>query len=946
METIIMTEQFVHLHNHSQFSLIDGRATVENYITMAEKDGQPAFALTDHGSISGTIELYTTSRKHNIKPILGSEIYIDHTDPNEDRARYPDHLTVLARGDRGYRDLVLATTIAAANFYYRPRIYFSEIEQNNLWSNWFILSGCKSSTLSKYLLSGNKQAAFAMADFYSKRAGGFALEVMPHDTSRELLGLIKELSKATGIPMVMTNDCHYLTPESENIYQNLLATGTDVRGIEFDGRGFHWRSTEEMYRLAEELDILDAARYTIDIANDCTVSLPEVDNLVWDVPIVSRNPAEEINDICVPKLKNLTREHYERYGYEMSVLTQAPHIMQSYLVAYNIINWCHTNGIPARCRGSMAGSIVSWLLGITRDDPIAFNLSFTRAVNPMRPTIPDFDLDVSSHSRQDVIQYILKHWPSAKPIVTFQEYGPRGATKTVLRAQGYEAGDMNIITKFLPHEWDENINWSVIPPELVNTIKDYQGLYNSMSIHAAGISLNTPSTTIPLAWIPSSKQFVAGFDMYSLKKIGNFKMDILGLATLDQIRFFEETTGVEAPRTYEDPEVFAALSTGKTSAIFQLDGHAARNCIQAIGGIRKFEDIVAVNALARPGSIQFADVYRDGETKYITQYPVLESTLGYSNGTILYQEQAMEIARLLASFDDLEQDEIKEATKYFRDDVFRAIEPKFLSRCKANGHDGQLIWDALKQFAGYSFNRAHAVSYAGVAYQLAWFKVHYPLEFYAGVFDSYEDRMRLIVESYSTGVSWKLPDINESGFYTEVWDGKIQLGLGTIKGIGAAVAREVMSKRPFTSYEDFEERVEKKKCNAKYKRLLFESGCFRNIGGGELNREAIRENLNVNPAVFQLEQFVSAIPRSTEYQVLAGFVSEARPTIIHKEGSKNYGKEMGIVKVLNSKGIYTASLFPEQWKKFKGAVSINDGVWFKGESDGHFFRVESAGIIN
>lgn len=950
-----MNEQFVHCHVHSQYSIIDGRATIERYMNAAKEDGQPALALTDHGSISGAIELYTLGRKHGVTPIIGSEIYIDHLGLDEDRPHYPDHLTVLVKNERGYRDLVLGTTMAAQNFYYRPRLYFAEVEQNHLWRDWFILSGCESSTVNKLLKSGDIQAAFNLADVYAKHAGGYALEIQPH-TPPELAERIKELHRVSGIPLVLTQDCHYNSAESEAIRGKLIEydKGNDPRilhGVEFDGTGLYWRSTREMYEIADRLGLVDAARETVKIANQCQVSLPEVDDLVWDVPVMSNDPARDIDAICRPKLAALGRTHSERYTYEMSVLSRAPHIMQSYLVAFDIITWCHSHGIAARCRGSMAGSIVSYLLGISRDDPVAFNLKFERAVNPARPTIPDFDLDVSSARRQEVLQYILSKWPKAKPIVTFQSYHPHGAARQVMRVYNYEQFVINGVTKVLPDQWSDDIDWKIIPPEIVPTIQDYQGLFATMSIHAAALSLNTPSTMIPLTWIASSNQFVTGYDMYSLKKIGNFKMDILGLTTLDQITFFEESTGVKAPTDYTDTAVFKALSSGKTAAIFQLDGYAAGNCIRTIGGIDNFESIVACNALARPGAIEFAHLYRSGQTGYIDQYPALAPVLGYSNGVVLYQEQAMEITRILAGFDDLEQDEIKEATKN-KSSKFSQIEPRFLERSRANGHDGQAIWDAIKQFSGYAFNRAHAVAYAGVAYQLAWFKVHYPTHFYAGVFDAYEDRMRLVVESYGFNVQWELPDINRSASSTRVdqfpfetdSEASILLGLGAIKGISTAVSREVMAKRPFRSVEDFEERVEKRKCNARHKQILYDAGCFRQLGVPP-KRERLKELLGINPCALQIDQFVAALPRSMDWDVLAGFVSAIKPTTIKKQDSRSYGKEMGIVTVLNTRGLFRASLFPEQWNKFKLRVHDGDAVWFKGTNDGDWFRVDSGGII-
>ncbi len=672
------------------------------------------------------------------------------------------------------------------------------------------------------------------------------------------------------------------------------------------------------------------------MAELCNVKIPEADKLQWYVPRPKMDSEAAIRMLCEPLLADMGEAYRARFEYELSVIRQSEPIMNSYLVAWQIIDWCRQQGIPAYGRGSMAGSLVSNLLGITVEDPIKHNLLFERAVNPARPTIPDFDLDVSSKGRARVLEYIAHTFKSSAPIATYSEHSPKGASRKVMRDRGYPMETQNRVSKALSDNWE---TWEAmeeaVPAEARAIVQGYQGLLGSLSVHAAGIAVggaDRPLESIaPMAWVASSKTLVSQYDMYSLKKLGVFKLDILGSATADQLTQMELLTGARPPGEYNDAYVIDAFQRGKTCEIFQLDGYAARSVISQIG-INEFEDLVAVNALCRPGANQFVDTYRAGSTKLADQYPPLAPVLGYTRGVILYQEQVMEICKVLAGFDDAEQDDIKEAIKYFRDEVFAAIEPRFMQGCVERGHHGAAIFQAIKQFAGYAFNRAHAVSYSAIAYRMQWYKVHHPAAFYASVFDDSDDKKRLLLESHTFGVRWSLPDVNASQWGTTLRGDTVVMGLSGIKGIGPAVSGAILKAReqgPFANLEDLEARIEKRHCNVRHRAVLMDVGAMGSLGlGGEPGKAP--ELLGFSPEM--------ALPMAAEVMqvnnedYLGGYVTEARSHVIQK--GRWEGRTMGYLTLVNARREYTVLLFPEAWGKYHRATKgklPTAGLVFEGE---------------
>jgi DNA polymerase-3 subunit alpha len=923
--------EFAHLHAHSQYSVGDGHCTVQCYVDLAKADGQKAVALTDHGNIAAAIELYKACKENDLKAIIGCELYVDFGS----RPNYPSHLTVLAADRQGYRDLITAVSMSHANFYYRPRIDIQTLIDQKLMAHWIVLSGCRSGLLDHALLEGT--GGPELIEILRTAAGQFYLEVMYHpaltqetaDKRDRLLALKIVLSDPSkgNIPAVLTNDCHYATAADEEAHQEwAMAANTEENHVlTYDIRNLYFRPQSEMWYLAQNLGLPESfISNTQRIVADCKVKIPEVDKVKWSVPIVALNP-EMVAMTMIGDISGMGEEYQTRLQREMNVLSAAPHILQSYLVAADIMTWCREKDLPAFCRGSMAGSIVSWLLHITHDDPILHNLKFERAVNPARPTIPDFDIDVSSERRGEVLEYILAKYPESQPICSYSHYGPRGATKIVLRGMGTSFAEANKLTKRIPEEWDSDYE-QLLPENVRPVVKTFQGVLGNVSIHPAGIVLGEKdrplAREVPKTWVPSSKQFGSQFDMYSLKSMGLFKLDILGLKTLDQLKRMADIAGKMPPAEYDDPKVLDIFKRGLLSEVFQFDGWAVRNVLHDIG-VDSFEDLVAANALARPGANLGVASYQYGDNALLISYPQLESVLGYSRGAFLYQEQAMEATRILAGFDDGLQDDVKEATKYFRAEVFEKLEPVFMEGCAKNGVEGHLVWDAIKRFSGYAFPRAHSVSYAGMAYRMAWYKAYFPQAFYTACFDDCDSRTRCLLESLALGVGWRMPTMNEMTFACRFDGSDVVLGLSAIKGMGERSAEAVSKAIPSDNVEDFLSKLNKSKCNKKNQAALADVGIT-----GELVEDRFLELLGFSH--YLLDSSAAKSICHTDEITASGFVLDYRE---FDKQSDNFAATITLGSITADSRVL---LGKKGWRKIKeigdpvGKAMVFGGYWENG----------------
>lgn len=950
-----------HLHNHSTFSIIDGRGTIEDYLKLAKADKQEAFAITDHGTMAGAIDLYKAAKRLEIKPVVGMELYVDVSELRE--KPYPGHLTVLAKNEAGYRALIAANNLAHRQFYYRPRVSIRQILDMGLNRDWIILSGCMSSPIYEYPQSESEQIVKQLA----ATSSGFFLEFMWHPGNDQefqakqqlYLERVVALHKSTGIPMVITNDCHYAHPHQESIHKEIQAASQEKDQLEFDGDCFHFRTSAEMESICRSLGYNNGWDNAVCIGKGIDLYIPEADNISWYVPdITGGTPEETLRNLCLKKLWDIqnysphAKEYFERYEHELSVLRTSPAILNSYLVTHDLVDWCRRRGIPAAARGSMAGSLVSWLLGITLEDPVKYRLSFSRAVNPARPTIPDFDLDVSSIHRADILDYLKTRYDNNIPIAAYTHYGPKGALRKVLRMEGtLDFPSINELAKPLPDDWaDGDFEYSPtakkfigkdpwfekVPEAYRDKIAIYQGLYSTASVHPSGILVGGPEREleheVPLQWVASSKTLVSAFDMYTLKKLGLFKLDVLGLRTLDALAYMEKESGAHVPDdNYDDPVVLQSFGEDRLAEIFQMDGYACQNVLEHIKPIVDFEDLVAANTLARPGCAQFLPYYRSGYEGLTNEYPQLAEILGVTNGLILYQEQVMEIARVLADFDDAEQDDVKESIKYFRHDNWNHnIAPKFNERCRAKGIDAKHILEAIARMASYTYNRAHALTYAAIAYKMMWYKVYHPAAYYAAVFDGCDDKPRLVLESQAFGVRWRPADVNLSQSETIVHDNEIILGLSAIKGVGPKAFEALAVARPFTSIDDLQNRVERRKCNSRVIARLQEAYALDSIGS-KGTASAFEEAFGFPRQLLNPDMFQSLAGYQSDFNHVVGFLLNLHETVIKKQDSRLKGRQMATLSMVNAKGRQKCIIFPDVWDKAKGKIRAGQNLVLEGE---------------
>lgn len=979
----------MHLHNHSQFSVIDGMGMISDYLHLAKDDGQASFALTDHGSLGGIIELYSEAKKIGIKPIAGIELYVDAFElgSSENQQRSYGHLTILAKNEAGYRALIAANNLAHRQFYYRPRISLQQLIEGGYTRDWFILSGCMSSPINQL---GFADALNIVQQLHTNSAGMF-LEAMWHPTDQEefdqkqwqYLERVAALRTATGLPIVLTNDCHFAKFENEEIHEYLMKRSHAPSDLEFDGEGFHFKRIQDyvdeetgilhhgMQWIADNLGIPDAVDNAVRLSAMCELYIPEVEQLNWHVPDITNGRSEEtLRALAATRLQNYGREYHERFEYEMAVLRTSPAILNSYLVAEDVCRWARERDIIVAARGSMGGSLVSFLLGITLEDPVKYNLSFSRAVNPARPTIPDFDLDVSSLHRQEILDYLKARYAGNIPIAAYTHYGPKGAFRKVLRMEGLQDPiRINELCKELPDDWSDGdfaysardhkyqglAPWTEnLPDQYHGEVAIYRGMYSSMSVHPSGILISGEERPIehevPLQWIASSKVLSSAFDMYTLKKIGLFKLDVLGLSTLDQLEYMRRVTGVDLPDdNYDDPRVLTAFGADLLANIFQMDGYACRAVLRQIGGVNTFMDIVAANTLARPGAAEFTKYYRSGFEGLVREYPLISDLLSETNGLILYQEQVMEIARILADFDDAEQDDVKESIKYFRHENWEQnIVPKFTARCHAKGIDPTNILAAIAQMASYTYNKAHAMTYAAIAYKMMWYKIHYPVVYYAATFDHANDKSRLILESHFFNIKWNPPDINTSEAYTVVRDGEIYLGLSAIKGVGPAAYEAIAESRPYTSKADLMDRVNRRKCNISVINAMTNAYALQSLGEeGKLSDFIEAYGFSMRYLNSEESRLLAGWQEEQKAFRLGGFITELRAFRV-KNGGANHGREMARLKVGNINGTKEAVVFPDVWRRAGALLYTGAAVKLEGEyqvSSGEFI-VQSGELVD
>ncbi|OLD05335.1 MAG: DNA polymerase III subunit alpha [Gemmatimonadetes bacterium 13_1_40CM_3_69_22] len=883
---------FVHLHTHSEYSLLDGANRIPDLLDRIRTLGMDSLAITDHGNLHGAWQFYSEAKSRGVRPILGFEAYLafgsrhKRERPVDAPAAY-SHLVLLAKNRTGYRNLIKLSSIGFLEGYYRrPRIDREALEQHK--EGLIGLAACLSGEIALYLRQGNEEAAKASARYFAQLFGkdGFWLEVQDHGLAEEKVvsaGMFR-LGQELGLPVLATNDAHYLKKDDAEAHDVLLAIGTgkdldDPNRFRFFGQESYVKSEAEMRPLFSEHPQVLAE--TARVAELCEFDFEKR----YFLPQYPR-PAEfaSDNDLLVHLARAGARERYgdplpaaveQRLAYELDVIQRTGYAGY-FLIVYDLIKAARDRGIPTGPgRGSSAGSLVAYALGITAVDPLKFDLLFERFLNPERVSMPDIDLDFCFERRSEVIEYVRARYgrESVGQIITFGTLKARAAFRDVARTLRVEMGDVDRITKLIPSgpafaltlaeaaEKVPEVKAAAAQDERIRKVLNLgariEGLARHASVHAAGLVIapGPLADYVPVCIAPQDTDaIITQYDMVSLEQAGMLKIDLLGLKTLtvihDAVQMIQERHGVAVdPATLdlEDAAVYELLRSGRTAGVFQFESPLATDCLRNMKCDR-FDDLVATNALMRPGPLDsgmhlvFIRRKRGDEP---VRYPhaALRDVLEPTYGVIVYQEQVMRIANVLAGYSLAEADVLRKAVgKKDKELLQRELGP-FVERAVARGHDRRTVEDIAAQiatFGRYGFPKAHSVAYSILSFQTAWLKAHYAPEFMSALLSSEigntDKVVQYINEARELGLEVLPPDVNESGFkFTVVGDRRIRFGLGAIKNVGGGAIESIIAGRraggPYRSLVDLSDRIDLRLCNKRVIEALIDSGACDSLGG-------------------------------------------------------------------------------------------------------------------
>lgn len=879
---------FVHLHTHTEYSLLDGACQISKLIKRAKEMGQTALAITDHGVMYGAIDFYKAAKKEGIKPIIGCEVYVaprTRFDRVHELDTEPRHLVLLCRNELGYRNLcALVSRSFIEGFYSKPRIDLDLLRTHS--DGLIALSACLAGEVPRLLLRENYEAAKRHALEMEQLFGpnGYYLELQDHGIREQKLVAkeILRLHKETGIPLVVTNDVHYLTREDASIQDVLLCVQTgrttdDPNRMRFETEEFYLKSEEEMASLFPEVP--DALENTSKIADLCNL---EFEFGVYHLPEFKLPNGWESGDsyfehLCRQGFAQRYPEgdlnYLQRLESEMSTIRNMGFV-DYFLIVSDFIAFAKRNGIPVGPgRGSAAGSMVSYCLNITDVDPMKYALYFERFLNPERISMPDIDIDFCYQRRGEVIDYVNQKYGTdhVAQIVTFGTMAAKGAIRDVARAMNFPYAEADSIAKSIPNTLHMTLEMALKLSQplrvqyeenprirnLIDTAKSLEGMPRHASTHAAGVVI----TRLPVDhYVPLAKNdesIVTQYPMTTLEELGLLKMDFLGLRNLtvlnDAVHMLQEKEPSfsldSIPET--DPETFQMLSQGHTSGVFQMESAGMTSvCINLKP--KDIEDITAIIALYRPGPMESIPRFiacKQNPNLIQYKHPILEPILSVTYGCIVYQEQVIEIFRRLAKYSLGQADMVRRAIskkkaaeiEKERNAFIYGDEERGILGCVANGipeNVAQAIYTEIFDFANYAFNKAHAVAYAILAYQTAWFKCHHPREYMAAlltsVLDSQEKVSEYIAECKASGIQILPPDINQSGPSFTVLGAHIRFGLSALKGVGRGFTGALLSEREhngtFVSFPDFCQRMLDADLNKRVLESLIRSGAFDSMG--------------------------------------------------------------------------------------------------------------------
>lgn len=909
-QTALRPSDYVHLHNHTHHSLLDGLTKMPDLMEKVKSYGMEAVALTDHGTMSGAIEFYTEAKDAGIKPIIGMEAYVAarsrfDRDPAKDKARY--HLTLLAMNEVGYKNLMrLATKASLEGMYYKPRIDHELLEEFN--EGLIVLSGCASSELGENLRAGNYEEAKRLAEWYGSIFGDrYYLELQDHghpdsptawDVQTQINQGLQKISEETSIPCVVTSDGHYLSHEDRDTHEILLCVGTaaflsDENRMSLKDFELHvtdpvdiikrWSSTNPE-AVANTKRIADRCSLDIELGGVLIPKFPvpdgeneksHLDTLVYQGLAVRylKKTREEASKLSIEDIRpELTEEVRLRIDMELEVLDRMGY-NGYFLIVQDFINWGKSRGIifgPGR--GSAAGSIVAYALNITDLDPLHYGLLFERFLNPDRISMPDIDIDIQDTRRDEVIAYCADKYGESRVanIVTFGRMAARAAVRDVARVLQVPYAESDRLAKLIPPpiqgrhiplrksvEEDADLKREYQSNPTAKEVFDFamrlEGTIRSHGVHAAGVVI-APDDIVNYVPLEMAQKGVVStqYPMGPVEDLGLLKMDFLGLSNLtiinNALRIIRRVYDTDidlSSLSLDDDKTYELFQRGDTTGVFQLESAGMKRYLRDLKPTR-FDDIIAMVALYRPGPMQFIESFikrKHGEEQISYLHPGLESSLKTTYGHLIYQEQFMEISKQWCGFTGGQADTLRKAVGKKNIDLMMKVKPEFIDGAIKHGGASKEVaekfWDQLAEFANYSFNKSHAACYGLIAYWTAYLKAHYPDAFMAALMTSdHDDIERLAIEiSECRHMDIKVlaPDVNESFSEFAVVPGQstIRFGMTAVKGVGEGAVEEIVRARQeskFQSIEDFAMRVSTSKVNRRVWESLIKSGAFDNLG--------------------------------------------------------------------------------------------------------------------
>ncbi|HXW91365.1 MAG TPA: DNA polymerase III subunit alpha [Terriglobales bacterium] len=890
--------QFVHLHLHTDYSMLDGACDVEKLCHRVHQLGMPAVAMTDHGNIFGAVHFVNAAHQNNIKPIIGCELYISKKQDHNVERTPPEgdtynHLVVLAEDEEGYRNLVKITSEASLHgFYYKPRVSKTFLAEHS--RGLIALSGCLKGEVASCLTEGHYEAAREAAGVYRDIFGekNFFLEIQDQglEKERRIHPQLFQLEKDLGLPLVATNDSHYLCEEDAYAHDVLICIQTgksieDRNRLKFETTGFYVKSHDEMERVFGHAP--EVLSRTLAIAERCHVRLEKINHPFphFDVPpgytldSYFEHVAREGYARRSETLRSLERQGRLKHGladYEQRLAREIAIIQQMqfsgyFLIVWDFIRYARDSSIPVGPgRGSAAGSLVSYALGITDLDPLQHELLFERFLNPERISLPDIDIDFCMNRRGEVIEYVTRKYgrDNVAQIITFGTMAAKAAIKDVGRAMDIPYSDVDRIAKMVPNQLNITLEQALRESpalaevyegdahvrQLLDTARKLEGLVRNAGMHAAGVVIS-PRPLIELVPLHRTKndEIVTAFDMVAIEKLGLLKMDFLGLTTLtlldDTLKLIAETQGKRMRLddiAQNDEETYQRVfHSGLTSGVFQFESHGMRDVLRRYQP-SSIGDLTALNALYRPGPIQggMIDDFLDrkhGRKQVEYELPELKEVLEETLGVIVYQEQVMQIANRLAGYSLGEADLLRRAMGKKKPEEMALQRQRFVEGAVERGYPQrkiEKIFDLMAQFAGYGFNKSHSAAYALLAYHTAYLKTHFPVEFMAAlltsVTSSTDDVVKYINECREMGIAVEPPDIHVSAANFTPHGPAIRFGLAAVKNVGPNAVESILNgradRKAYASMYEFCEKVDLRVLNRRVLESLIKSGAMDALG--------------------------------------------------------------------------------------------------------------------